>query len=288
MTFKYYGYRVAQWLSTSLPPATAFTWAQRVADAHWRRSRRDRAIVQQNLSTITGSPVSHEAPIIREVFRNFGRYVVEFFTIHKVPHPQVDLEGYERLTEIRRQRRGAIILSAHLGNWEVGAILLRRLGFPVTAVALPHEDPRMNRLFDAQRHRCGIQVIPLGPQAAARSLQRLRAGECLGLLGDRAFADNNLTVSWFGRRAWLPRGPATLSLRSRAPIVPTFLIREGPWKFRFCFETPIDPGSHTEGDQAIQQLTEAYAATLERRLRRHPDQWLMFQPLGERGKGRDE
>jgi len=282
MTLKYYGYSTAQWLSTRLPSAAAFRWAQRAADVQWRRSTRDRAIVQRNLSILTGSPMSHEAPMIREVFRNFARYLVEFFTIHQVPSPQVDVEGYEHLTEIQRQRRGAILLTAHLGNWEVAAILLHRLGFPVTAVALPHEDVRMNRLFDAQRQRCGIQVIPLGHHAAARSLQCLRAGECLGILGDRAFADNNVTVSWLGRRALLPRGPATLSLRSRAPIIPTFLIREGPWKFRLCFEAPIDPTSHAEGDQAIRQLTEAYAVALERRLRRHPEQWLMFQPLGER------
>lgn len=277
---KYYGYRAAQWLSTQLPSATAFRWAQQAADLYWRRSKRDRAIVQQNVSIITGTPVGQEVRVIREVFRNFARYVVEFFTIHATPQPRVDMEGYEHLAQITRQRRGAIILTAHLGNWEVGAILLRRLGIPITAVALPHEDPRMNRLFDAQRRRCGIPVIPLGLHAAARSLERLHAGECVGLLGDRTFNDTGLTVSWFGRSAVLPRGPAILSLRSNAPIVPTFLIREGPWKFRFCFEPPIHPQTAADADQAIQRVMQAYAAVLERRLRQHPEQWLMFQPLG--------
>jgi KDO2-lipid IV(A) lauroyltransferase len=284
MRLKYYGYRAAQWLSTRLPPAAAFQWAQRVADAYWQgaSAAKDRAIVRQNLSTITGEPVPTDAPMVRDVFRHFARYVVEFFTIHQVPRPEVIVEGKEHLDHVQRQRRGTILLTAHLGNWEVGAILLRRMGYPVSAVALTHEDPRMNRLFDAQRQRCGIEVIPLGPRAAVRSLQRLHAGECLGVLGDRVFSDTGLLVPWFGRPAWLPRGPAILSLRSRAPMVPTFLIREGPWQFRFCFEPPIDPGSRAEGEPTVQRLTEAYARVLERRLRRHPEQWLMFQPLGAR------
>ena len=280
MSFKYHGYRAAQWLSARLPPAAAFRCAERLADVQWRWATNDRAAVRHNLSVVTGMPLASNASMSREVFRNFARYVVEFFSIHVAAPPRVTMEGYEGLVTAQRRGRGVIILTAHLGNWEVGAILLHRLGFPITAVALPHEDPRMNRLFERQRQRCGVKVIPLGRSAAQQSLERLRAGELLGLLGDREFTGHGVAVSWFGRQAVLPRGPAILSLRSRAPIVPTFLIREGRWTFRLCFEPPIEPTAYGQGERAIRQVTEAYATVLERRLRQHPEQWLVFQPLG--------
>ena len=217
--------------------------------------------------------------MVREVFRNFGRYLVEFFTIHQAQHPEIRMEGYDHLVSAQRHHRGTIILTGHLGNWEVGAALLQRMGFPVAVVALPHDDPRMDRLFNQQRQRCGLTVIPLGADAAARSLRSLRDGFLLGLLGDREFSGNGLTLRVDGWKATLPRGPATLSLRAQVPVVPSFLIREGVWKFRFCFEPIVWPQTRQVNEASIVTLTQTYAAIFERYLTRFPEQWLMFQPI---------
>ncbi len=283
MDGKTLGYRLAQWLSTTLSNPTAFRLAERLADIQWRCSAKDRAAVQANVSMLLGQRIPPEAPVVREVFRSFGRYLVEFFTIHQVPQPQVTLEGVAHLQEVRRQRRGAIVVTAHLGNWEVGAVLLHRMGFAVAAVALPHGDPTMDRLFNGQRTRCGIEVIPLGRAAAQRSLQRLREGALLGILGDREFGTHGLAVAWAGQRVRLPRGPATLSLRSRCPLIPTFLVREGPWKFRLCVEPPLRPERAQVSEGGIEALTEAYAAVMAGYLKRFPEQWLMFQPVAVTG-----
>jgi KDO2-lipid IV(A) lauroyltransferase len=277
MSVKYVGYRLAQWLSAHLPTASAFGFAEQLADFQWRWSTKDRAAVQTNLSVILGARTPGSAPLVREVFRNFARYLVEFFTIHQVQHPEVRIEGHKYLTSAQRHHRGAIVLTGHLGNWEVGAALIRRMGFPVTVVALPHDDPRMDQLFNRQRQRCGVNVIPLGTDAARRSLQSLCDGQLLGLLVDREFTGKGLTLSVCGQEITLPRGPATLSLRSQVPVVPTFLIREGIWKFRLWFEPPIWPQTHEVKETAVRMLTQTYAAIFERYLKRFPEQWLMFQ-----------
>ena len=280
-SLNYLEYRLAQRLCLTLPPAAALRWAERIADLHWRCSRAARSAVEANLSLVKGARLPQRSPLLREVFRNFGRYVVEFFTIHRVPQPVVSLEGYEHLTSALAQHRGTIALTAHLGNWEVAAVLVSRMGIPVTAVALPHEDPRMDRLFNQQRQRCGISVIPLGADATRRSLQRLRAGALLGLLGDWALSGHRMAARLCGGEVMLPVGPALLSLRSGAPIVPLFLLREGVWRFRLCVEPPIQP-PHRHGasvESAVRVLTQAYAKSLERYLQRVPDQWLMFQPM---------
>ena len=275
----YAGWRISQWAAQHVPPPVAYRCAERLADAQWNVSAAARRAVQANLAMALGAPVPERSPAVREVFRNFARYFVEFFSIHRVPSPSLDVEGYDHVDAAHRRRRGVIVLTAHVGNWEVGAVLIRRMGFPLSAVALPHPDVRTNRLFDDQRRRCGIEVIPLGPEAMQRSLQCLREGRLLGVLGDQQFTSHGYAVALCGRTVALPSGPALLSLRSSAPMVPTFLIREGPWKFRLCFEPPVWPEAHGHGPSAVQRLTQAYASVLERYLRRFPSQWLLFQPL---------
>ena len=276
MRTRYAAFRLAQWLSGALPPSGAFGLAERLADAQCRRSAEDRAAVAANLSHLRGSEPSAE--LVREVFRNFGRYLVEFFTIHRVRHPAVSVSGAEHLDEIRRAGRGAIILTAHVGNWEVGAVVLRRMGLPLTVVALEHADARMNQLFDRQRQRCGLEVVSLGAHAAQHCLQRLREGRMIELLGDRDFMHNGLSVNLRGAPVTVPKGPAILSLRARVPVVPTFLIREGRWKFRLCLEPPLWP-ERSGGGSSVDAFTQRYAKILERYLTRYPEQWLMFRPM---------
>ena len=276
---KYLGFRAAQWLSTRLPQTRAFALAEQLADVQWKRSTKNHLAVQTNLSAILGRHVPWQSTIAREVFRNFGRYLVEFFNLHRVQHPQVELHGHKHLLTARRNGRGAIILTAHLGNWEAGAVLLHRLRFPVTAVARPHQDPRLNRFFTEQRHRCGVTSIPLGHAAVAQCLASLRTGELVGMLGDLDFLGNGVRASCCGMSLLLPRGPATISLRAQVPIVPTFLTRIAPWRFLLSFEPPIWPESHSTPRSSVELMTRAYAAVLERYIRQFPDQWLVFQPI---------
>ena len=275
MRMRYAGFRLTSWLSEWLPAASAFGLAERLADIWYRCATGARAHVQANLSILASASPMEQAALTREVFRNLGRYLVEFFSVHRVSHPEVRVEGHEHLLTAQRAHRGTIILTGHLGNWEVGGVLIRRMGLPMNVVALPHEDAHMDQLFNRQRERCGLNVIPLGRGAAQRSLERLRRGELLGLLGDWVFSEPGIMISLCGRQVLLPRGPATLSLRSRSPIVPTFLIREGAWKFRLCFEPPIWPES------SVQHLSQRFARVLERYLQQFPAQWLMFHPLAK-------
>jgi KDO2-lipid IV(A) lauroyltransferase len=280
------GYRLAHWLSTHLPPRSAFRLAERLADAQWRWSHRNRLAVHANLSMILGDSSTVSPLAVREVFRNFGRYLVEFFTIHHTLRPELDVQGYEHLLTAHERRRGAILLTGHLGNWELGAVVIRRMGFPVAVVALTHEDPWMDRLFTGQRQRCRLDVIPLGRDAARCSLQHLRRGSLLGMLGDREFSGNGLPVLVCERTLTLPRGPALLSLRSQAPLVPTFLIREGLWRFRLCFEPPIWPAQRSKGnttEASVRTLVERFAVVFERYLKTFPEQWLIFQSAAKAG-----
>jgi len=177
-------------------------------------------------------------------------------------------------------RYGAIVVTAHLGNWELGAVALRHRGLPVSIVALPHRDAGVNAFFDRQRRRCGIHhVIPVGPHATRRSLEALRQGHVLGMAADWEFGEQGITVPFFGATAVVPKGPAVLSLRSGAPLIPAFLIREAPWRLRLHLEPPIWSPQETRGPEAVVRLTQAYVRVTEQYIRRFPTQWLTFRPI---------
>lgn len=273
----------AEALCRALPPRVAVRVAECAADVHWRLSVADRRAVQANLSLVLGTPVAQDATLVREVFRNFGRYLAEFLTIDRVQAPEVVLDGEAHLAAARQGGRGLIALTAHVGNWELGAVLLARRGLPVTVVAQPHGDPRADAMFTRQRRRNGVEVIPVGTQTVARSLEALRRGCVLGVLGDTLFWGAGVAVRFCGRVITLPRGPASLSLRSGAPIVPTFLTREGPWRFRLRFGHPLWPQRQGPVEGAIARLVEAYAGAIEREVKRCPVQWVVFRPLSAAG-----
>ena len=277
MSLGYVRYRTAQRLSERLPLGAALRIAERTADGWWAWSRRDRAAVDRNLSQILGQAAPRT--MSRQVFRNFGRYLVEFFTMHRRAAQAVRVEGRQNLDAARRDGRGAIIHTGHLGNWEVGAATIRRMGQAMSVVALPHADPRLDRLFTDQRRRCALEVIPIGPGAAQRSLAALRRGELVGLLGDREFGRHGVPLTFLGRTTTLPDGPALLSLRSRAPIVPSFLLRDAADRFRLSIEPPIWPESSRAVADAVTALTRRYATVLERYIHQEPTQWLMFHPV---------
>lgn len=270
---------LAYWLANVLPGPVAFGVAECLADLQWRCSPAARRSVRMNLSLVLGREIGEYAPSVRNVFRNFARYLVEFFTVHRLADPEVSWEGRGYLDQTLRECRRAIALTAHLGNWELAAVLVRRTGVLVRAVALPHAQSRLDRLFNRQRERCGLEMIAIGPTAAHRSLHALRREGLLGLLGDWALGDEGIQVTLCGQSVWFPRGPALLSLRSRTPILPIFLIREGTWKFRLCIEPPIHPPPGRQGLETVRALTQAYASALERHLRRDPEQWLLFHPV---------
>ncbi len=184
MTARDLGYHLGYWSTRVLPEGITWRLAELVADVQWRRAVEDRAAVCSNLSLALHRQVDESSWLVRDVFRNFGRYLVEW-TGHRGAHRHVTIEGVEHIIAARSAGRGIILLSAHLGNWELlGQIITKELALPLSAVVLPHDNPYLNGLFVRTRQRHGIRVIPLGSAAIHACLHTLRHGGTLGLIGE--------------------------------------------------------------------------------------------------------
>jgi KDO2-lipid IV(A) lauroyltransferase len=100
----------------------------------------------------------------------------------------------------------------------------------------------------------------------------------LALVADRDFFGHGIEVPFFGKLTRIPTGPAWFSLKTGAPIVPSFMVREETGHFRFVLEPPIYPPAGLSRDDAIVQITKNCVAAMERVIRRYPTQWYIFQP----------
>ncbi len=279
MPYVYLLYQLGRALTAIPPQQNGRRVADALGDAWYRLAPTQRRAIQANLSMVTGETHGQESPLVREVFRNFARYLFEFFHAHRHDHKHVMIEGESSLQRAWEQGRGVIVFTAHLGNWELGAMTLHRLGYPTTAVALPHIDPRANTLFDRQRRRCGVDVIAVGPHATKQALEVLRNGGVLGIAGDREFGTNGIAIHAWGQSVIMPKGPALLSLRTGAPVVPAFLLREASGQLRLHIEPAIWPQDVRMAGQAVRTLTQRYSDVLSRYIRRYPAQWLLFDPI---------
>ncbi len=275
-------YRMGQWCAATLPRGCAYRLAERLADGYRWFVPREARIVQENLRPILGDDPARLRAAAREVFREFGRYLTDFLSPQHIDRAYVaahiEVTGLEHVEAALADGRGAIALTAHVGHWELCGRITQALGYAVSAVALPHQDPRVNAFFDEQRTRHGMQVIPMG-RAGVACLRVLRQRRLLALLADRDYSHHAaVSTAFFGRPTWIPRGPAVLSVRTGRPVVPVFLLRVAGDRFRLVFEPPIYPSSGAD-EARIVQLTRQYVAILERHIRAHPTQWFMFQPF---------
>ncbi len=217
--------------------------------------------------------------IIRGVFRNLGRVV---FALAKVPHwspdqirQQVDFVGLEHFREGIARGRGVLLLTAHLGNWELGALAHGAVESPVHVMVRPLDNRLVNRTVERLRQAHGNRVI--GKRKAAREVLRiLRANGTVGILADQnALDEEAVFVEFFGIKTAANKGFAQLALRSGAAVIPA-VAWWNPSSGRHVVEygPRIEVTAGNDRSSDIQSNTQRFQSALESRIRRHPDQWL--------------
>lgn len=211
----------------------------------------------------------------RQVFEHFGRTTMRFLRAFKTRPSNVDEltrdEGFEHLEAALAQGRGALVITAHFGNWEWAGLFLHHKGYEVSAIARDANDRTTTNLVNKIRAQEGVEIFPRG-SAARPVLRSLAANRIVMILPDQNH--DELYVPFFGFPAGTVAGPAVLHLRSGAPMVTCFCFENetGGYTVRVSpIEIPPLVGERME--DAARIMTEVNAA-IERIIREHPEQWL--------------
>lgn len=176
---------------------------------------------------------------------------------------------YARHRHLFEDGRGAIVVTGHIGNWELAGAYLVRSGVPVTAV-VRRQRGAVERRFQRIRRAMGLDIVYHGEPS--RSLVRaLRAGRTLTLVADQHAARGGIPIPFLGRPAATFRGPARLSIACRVPLFFGALLRDGP-DYRVSLER-LDGRNDGLDDIA---LTRSWVAALEALVHRHPEQYFWF------------
>jgi KDO2-lipid IV(A) lauroyltransferase len=282
---KYYWLKFAELVSRLFPRRMSYGVARRVADLYLVFDKRGREAVIANLQQIQASSGVALTPralhsLARENFLNFAKYLVDFFKFLHIDRNRMRRIVHfgnvpDILDDLLKHGKGIIIVSAHLGNWELGAAALAALGYKFNAVALWVPDEKLNGLYQHYRISRNINPIPFG-RAARECIRKLRGNEIVAVVGDRDFSASVQTVEFFGRPARLPDGPAKLALATGSPLLPIFMIRLPGDTFAYIVDEPIwaDKNRHSV-DDVMRQI----AVALERVIRLHSEQWFLFHNL---------
>ena len=168
--------------------------------------------------------------------------------------------------------RGIVLLTGHLGNWEMGGAAIAARGIALDVVGKGMSNRRFQEDLFATRSRLGMRVIEMG-EASREALRSLASGRVVALLADQQAHRGGVQVPFFGRPASTARGPAVFALRSGAPVFVAFCIRrEADATYEVTF-APLAVRRTNDLDADVQELLAAYGAALEEAIRSAPDQY---------------
>ena len=243
-----------------------------------------RRIIRENLRIITGQRDVER--LVIATFYKFSLNWTDIMLMMRLRGEKLDAligrrVGKERLDAALAQGRGAILISPHLGNWELGGLGLAEMGYPINVLTFREPDERVNDLRERVRSERGIRFIYVdrndtSPLAIIEAVNALRRNEVLALLGDRDGSCHTASMEYFGRPADIPLGAAYLGLASGAPVFPVFVPLEG-MRYATIMEEPVwFAGAHGTHKDAIRDGTEKILRVFERYIKAYPDQWYNF------------
>jgi KDO2-lipid IV(A) lauroyltransferase len=215
--------------------------------------------------------------IARESYENLGRTAIETALLPGRSREQVlgmfsRVEGWDIVERAMARGRGVLFVTGHLGNWELAGSLVAAKGVPLEAVARRMQNPQFDRYLTDTRQSIGMSVIH-DADAVRRVPRAMREQHAVAFLVDQGAVGLASTwVPFFGRFAKTPRGPAVFALRLAAPVIFGAALRQPDGSYLMGFEeVQAEPTGDREAD--VDRIVAAYTATLERWVRRAPEQY---------------
>ncbi len=242
--------------------------------------KKRRQIALENLQIAFGDEMftDERAQICRRSFQQIGKTAIEFLRFPQLTFDniwdEVTVEGKEHLVQALDQGKGAIVFLPHFGNWELLALVYGAL-IPdqAKAIAFPLKNRYLNVLVSQYRERLGLKLIARR-RAVRETLRALRENFAVGFFADQNAGREGVFVDFFGRPASAVRGPATLALKTGAPLLLSMDIRQPDDRHHVIITPAIDLEISGDLEQDVQINTAHILKILETYIRQYPDQWL--------------
>lgn len=277
-----------------LPRRLMFLMAHGVGHFYWAIMKRDRRMVEKNLEVILKDP-GRVRQTTRRTFVQYAKYLVDYTRMDILREDNYSriVQGFwgrEHIDQALARGKGALILTAHLGNWEMGGVFLSLLGYSLVVITAPDFEARLHnyRIRLRQGHRIRVITLDDTLTSSLGILKALKANDLVALLGDRDLLGKGIPVEFFGRRVFFPIGPSLLAYLSEAPLIPTFVFMNEENKYICLAEPPIELLKTGDREADLAANTQRIADMLEKYVRNYPEQWFTFYDFFEKHRAPSE
>ncbi len=262
-------------LTKLLPRKVLLKLGRGIGTFAWNKLKFRRQVIIDNLTHAFGTE-KDEAWVLEtahDFYRNLGMTMMEFLAAgHRSSQDLLDnvvIEGREHVEELEARGKGAMMISGHFGNFELLLPRAATEGMTVFGIAKPQSNKLIEKFQNDIRTREGVEIILTGG-SFQRTLNALKGGGLVGLLGDQDAGRKGQFVEFMGRPASVSRGPATLAVKAGCPILMAFLYRQPDNSHLLKIEPIIEIDPAWDEETAIRRLTEIHTAKLEEAVRRAP------------------
>jgi len=255
---------------------------------------RERVLSNLSVAFDGEKDVKERTRLAKETFFNFTLMPLETIYTASVPFGQfmrgIEITGREYLDAALAKGNGVIALGSHLGAFTILGTRLAMEGYPFNIIINVENFPRIWKRLQDYQWRLGQKAFPPKPAAASikKSLNCLRRNEILYLIADEQQIMGGFPVPFFGRTAYTPPGPAIFSLRTGAPILPMFVVRERGTPKTLFIRHPVEIVRTFDEKKDAELLTAEFTKVIEDSIRQYPEQWPWLnrrwkRPYQERG-----
>ena len=237
--------------------------------------------MRDNFRTALGVPAAAAEELARKQFFEYGRHTIDVWRLRSeafVPRIVTFEEDARVLAASRRGGRGFLLVTGHVGNWEMGAVTLRRHDLVPAVVGQRELDPNVQQMRQQLRERVGVESIDIGSSMATAFKVRgaVDRGRAVALLVDRTYPEDRVVVPFFGQPTPFLRSPALLARFCGCDILPGFFLRNPDGSYFNMWGEPLRADPALSPDEDAARVMARVALDLERVIRLYPTQWFNF------------
>ncbi|MBN2831012.1 MAG: lysophospholipid acyltransferase family protein [Candidatus Omnitrophica bacterium] len=278
--FGWLGLNICSLIIRILPEKFIYGFAKAISSLAYVFAKKQKDIAFESLKIAFGKEKSMEEldKIVRQCFDYIAKSAVELMSLMDKPQllkRRADIVGRENLDKALLNRNGAILVSAHFGNFP---LLLGRLaveGYKTAGIMRPMRDLRVEKIFLKKRRKFGVKTIYSQPRNVCvnDTIESLRNNELVFIPIDQNFGTAGVFVNFFGRKAATATGPVIFAQRTKAALIPCFILRQEDDRHRIIFEPALDLKEGENPKETILINIQRLTDIIESYIRKYPAEW---------------
>ena len=278
--FAWLGLNLCSLIVKVIPIRHLYGFAKNIGSLGCRFAKKQRKIAVENLTIAFGQNKSQQEieKIAADCFTFMAKAGLELMFLMDRPEllkERVTIVGKENLDNALAKGRGVILVSAHFGNFPLMMARLAFSGHKIAGIMRAMRDSRAERFFMAKRTRLDIKTIYSQPRSVCvnKTIEALRNNELVFIPIDQNFSTGGVFVDFFGRKAATATGPVVLAQRTKATVLPCFIIRQKDDRHKVIFEAPLNLEEGRNSQETVVINIQRITNIIESYIRQYPAEW---------------